>query len=185
MNFNKNAKSIVEPTLLFFGFTIKKEIKGIIEYDHKYLTATMSYDYNSSCEVDFTILFKASNLFYGYNELMGHFYNKKANLSAIQITDENTLIEWLKEVNRFLKDNLNNIINNRTKIQIELERIRLRQINTYEAEKNNRLLREGVEKYWSAKDYPGLVKFLKSYKGEIGETIKGKYEYALKMIAKK
>ena len=34
MDFNKLVKSIVEPLLLFFGFTIKQNIKGIVEYDH-------------------------------------------------------------------------------------------------------------------------------------------------------
>lgn len=182
MNFNKLVKSIVEPTLLFFGFTIKQDIKGVVEYDHSYFVIILSYDYNSSYEVDVTLLFKGSGLFYGYSELEEYFYNSKSNLSATQIKDNNCLIKWLEEINKFLKDNLNSIIDNHKEIQIGLERIRQHQIDNYENERNNRLLNEGVEKYWTVKDYSGLVKFLKSYKREFDGSIKKKYEFALKMI---
>lgn len=182
MNFNKLVKSIVEPVLLFFGFTIKQDIKGIVEYDHSHVKVTLSYDYSSSYEVDLTLLFKGSGLFYGYNELKEYFCNSKSNLSATQIKDEDILIKWLDGVSIFLKENLNRIIDDYKEVEIELEKIRQRQINSYESEKNSRLLSEGVEKYWTMKDYSGLVKFLKSYNGELEGSIKKKYEYASKMI---
>lgn len=185
MDFNKLVKSIIEPVLLFFGFTVKQKIKGIVEYDHSNLIITLSYDYSSSYEVDVTLLFKESGLFYGYNELKQYFYNSKSNLSAIQIKDENTLIKWLEEINKFLKDNLNSIIDNHKEVQIGLERIRQHQIDNYESERNNRLLNEGVEKYWTTKDYSGLVNFLKSYNGELVGSVKKKYEFALKTISEK
>lgn len=181
MDFNKLIKSIVEPVLLFFGFTIKQDIKGIVEYDSSIFVITLSYDYSSSYEVDVTLLFKESGLFYGYSELKQYFYNNKSNLSAAQIKDENTLIEWLEEVNKFLKDNLSSIIDNYKEVQIGLERIRQYRIDNYEIERNNRLLNEGVEKYWTAKDYSGLVNLLKN-KGELVGSVKKKYEFALKMI---
>lgn len=184
MDFNKLVKSIVEPVLLFFGFTIKQDIKGIVEYDYNIFVITLSYDYSSSYEVDVTLLFKESGLFYGYNELKQYFYNSKPNLSATQIKDKNTLIKWLEEVNNFLKENLSSIIDNYKEVQIGLERIRQHQINNYESERNNRLLNEGVERYWMAKDYSGLVNFLKS-KGELAGSVKKKYEFALKMIKEK
>lgn len=182
MDFNKLVKSIIEPVLFCFGFTIKEDIKGIVEYDHRDFVITLSYDYNSSYEVDVTLLFKDSGLFYGYNELRQYFYNIQFNLSVTQIKDENTLIKWLEEVNKFLKDNLNSIIDNRKEVQLGLERIRQHQIDIYETERNNRLLNEGVEKYWTNKDYSGLVNFLKSYKEELVGSIKKKYEFALKTI---
>jgi len=80
---------------------------------------------------------------------------------------------------------LNSIIDNPKEVQIGLERIRKHQIDNYESERNNKLLNEGVEKYWKVKDYSGLVKFLKSYKGELEGSIKKKYEYALTMIREK
>ena len=182
MYFNDIVKSIIEPVLVSFGFTIKQDIIGILEYDHKYLTITLSYDYNSSYEVSMTLLFKENGSFYGYDELEECFYNKKANLSTIQTNDENTLIKWMEEVSRFLKDNLKNIIDNYREVQSRLEGIRQRRVDIYERERNDRLLNEGVEKYWEVKDYSGLVKFLKSYKGEFAGSIKKKYEYALRMI---
>lgn len=141
-----------------------------------------SYDYRSSYEIDVTLLFKESGLFYGYNELKEYFYNSKSNLSSTQIKDEDALIKWLEEVYKFLKDNLNSIVDNHKEVQIGLEIISQYQIDNYESERNNRLLNEGVEKYWTVKDYSGLVKFLKSYKGELGGSVKKKYEFALKMI---
>ncbi len=184
MNFNNLVKLIVEPILILFGFKLKLEIKGILEYDHNYLTITISYDYTSSYEVDVTVLFKESGFFYGYADLKEYFYNSKFNPSTTQIKDENTLVKWLEGVNNFLKDNLNSIIDNYKEIQIGLERIRQRQIDTYESERDNRLLSEGVEKYWMAKDYSGLVNFLKT-KGVLVGSVKRKYEFALKMINEK
>lgn len=181
MEFNKLVKSVVEPVLLFFGFTIKQDIKGIVEYDDGIFVIILSYDYSSSYEVDVTLLFKESGLFYGYSELKQYFYNNKSSLSATQIKDENTLRKWLEEVDKFLKDNLNSIIDNHKEVQIGLERIRQHQIGNYESERNNRLLNEGVEKYWMAKDYSGLVKFLQN-KGELVGSVKKKYEFALKRI---
>ena len=128
MDFNKLIKSTVEPILLFFGFTIKQDVKGSVEYDHSNLVITLSYDYVSSYEVDVTLLFKESGLFYGYNELKEYFYNSKSNLSATQLKDEKTLIKWLEGVDEFLKDNLNTIIYDYKKVQIGLEKIRQRQI---------------------------------------------------------
>lgn len=184
MNFNKLVKSIVEPILLLFEFSIKEDIKGIVEYDYSVFAITLSYDYSSSYEVDMTLLFKESGLFYGYNELKQYFYNSKYNLSATQIKDENTLIKWLEEVQKFLKDNLSTIIDNCKEVQIGLERIRQHQIDNYERQRNNRLLNESVEKYWMTKDYSGLVNLLKN-KGELVGSVKKKYEFALKMIKEK
>lgn len=181
MDFNKYVKLIIEPVLLSFGFTIKQDIKGIVKYDYSILQIILSYDYNSSYEVEVTLLFKQSGAFYGYNELRQYFGNGRFNLSAIQIKDENAMIKWLEEVVNFLKDNLRNIIDNWEKVQIGMERIRRCQINDYESERNNRLLNEGVEKYWVAKDYRGLVDFLKNKEGLAG-SVKKKYEFALKMI---
>jgi len=185
MDFNNLVRSIVEPVLLFFGFKIKQELKGIAEYDLNNLAITISYDLMSSYEVDVTLLFKESGLFYGYSELKEYFYNIEPHLSAVQIKDENTLIEWLQDVKEFLKENLNEIIDDQKDVQKGLERIRQNMINSYESKKNSRLLSESVEKYWAVKDYQGLVKFLKSYNGELGRAIKKKYEYALKMIDEK
>ncbi len=182
MDFNKLVKLIIEPVLLFFGFKIKQDIKGIVEYDNNIFVITLSYDYSSSYEVDVTLLFKESGLFYGYNELRQYFSNSKSNTSATQIKDENSMIKWLEGVDEFFRDNLNNIIQNHKEIQTGLERIRQHQINIYESERNNKLLNEGVEKYWVTKDYSGLVKFLKSYNVELEGSTKKKYEYALKMI---
>ena len=92
MNFNKLVKSIIEPILLLFGFTIKQDIKGIVEYDYGIFVITLSYDYNFSYEVDLTLLFKESGSFYIYNELKQYFYNSKSNFSAAHVKDENTLI---------------------------------------------------------------------------------------------
>jgi hypothetical protein len=185
MNFNKLVKLIVEPVLIFFGFKIQQDIKGIVEYDHHHFKITLSYDYNSSYEVDLTLLFKRSGLFYAYNELKEYFYSSKSDLSATQIKDEETLIKWLDGVSIFLKENLNHIIDDYEKVEIELEKIRKRQVNSYESERNSRLLSEGVDKYWAVKDYSGLIKFLKNYSGELEGSIKKKYEYASKMISRK
>lgn len=184
MDFNKLVKSIIEPVLLFFRFTVKQDIKGIVEYDYSIFVITLSYDYSSSYEVDVTFLFKESGLFYGYNELKQYFYDSKSNRSATQIKDENTLIKWLEEVNNFLKEKLSSIIDNYKEVQIGLERIRKHQIDNYDSERNNKLLTEGVEEYWMAKDYSGLVNFLKN-KGELVGSVKKKYEFALKMIKEK
>lgn len=185
MDFNKLVKSIVEPILLFFGFTIKQDVKGIVEYEHSHFIITLSYDYSSSYEVDVTLLFKESGLLYGYNELKEYFYNSKSNLSATQIKEKDALVKWLDVVGIFLKENLNCIINDYKEVQIGLEKIRQRQIDNYESERNSRILNEGVEKYWVTKEYSGLVRFLKSYNGELDGSIKKKYEYALKMISGK
>lgn len=185
MDFNKLVKSMVEPTLVHFGFSIKLDTKGILEYNNRYLTITMSYDYNTSYEADMTLAFNRSSSFYGYNELAEYFYNPKNSHTAFQTKDENVLIKWLEEVNNFLKDNLKSILDNHEKVQHGLERIRSRQIDAYEKARNDRLLNEGITKYWAAKDYPGLVSFLKEHRGELDEIIRKKYEYALKMTSKK
>ncbi len=185
MNFYNLVTSIVEPILISLGFKLEQNIKGILEYDHNYLTITISYDYNSSYEVDVTVLFKESGLFYGYADLKQYFYDNKSNFSATQIKDENSMIKWLEGVDKFFKDNLNNIIQKNKEIQTGLERIRQYQISIYESERNNKLLNDGVEKYWVTKDYSGLVKFLKNYKGELMGSNKKKYEFALKMIKEK
>ncbi|GAA4439045.1 hypothetical protein GCM10023091_20680 [Ravibacter arvi] len=184
MSFNNLVTSIVEPILVLFGFKLKQDINGILEYDHNYLTITISYDYNSSYEGDVTVLFKESGLFYGYADLKQYFYDNKSNFSATQIINENSMIKWLEGVDKFFKDNLNNIIQNHKVIQTELERIRQHQIDNYESERNKRLLNEGVKKYWMVKDYSGLVNFLKN-KGKLVGSVKKKYEFALKMIKEK
>ena len=185
MNFNKLVKSIVEPVLVFRGFTFKQDIKGIVEYEHSHFQITLSYDYEVSYEINLTLLFRGSGLFYEYNELKAYFLDNKCNLSPNQIKDENTLIKWLEGVSVFLKENLNCIIDKHKEVQVELEKIRQRQIINYEEARNSILLSEGIEKCWRVKDYSGLTKFLKNYNGELEGSIKKKYEYALKMIREK
>jgi hypothetical protein len=161
---------------------VKQEINGILEYEHDNLIIIMSYDYNSSYEVDMTLLFKGSGLFYGYSELTEYFCGNKENRFAIQIKEENILMKWLKEVNDLLNGHLGKIIYDPEEVQAGLEKIRRRKIDDYERERNSRLLNTGVEQYWTKRDYPGLVKFLKNYHGILEGSVKKKYDYALKMI---
>ena len=90
----------------------------------------------------------------------------------------------MQEVNNFLKENLNRIIVDYKEVEIGLESLRQRQISKYEAERNNRILNECIEKYWMTKNYSGLVNLLKD-KGELLGSVKKKYEFALKMIKEK
>lgn len=185
MDFNKQVKAIVEPTLINFGFEKQQDIQGILEYNHTELNITLAYDYNSSYEVDITLLFKLSGSFYGYKEIKEYFNNQKANSSAVQIVDENIMIRWLEDLNNLLRDNLSEIISNPNKVQTGLQKIRQRQIDIIEIKENEKLLNAGVEKYWRDKDYFQLVKFLNSHGGQLTGSIKKKYEYAVKMIGRR
>lgn len=185
MDFNSLVKLIVEPVLIQFQFVIKQSLNGIIEYENNDLTITISYDLNLSYEVDLTLLFKENNSFCSYNELREYFYNEKVKPDAVQIREMNTLIKWLEGVNIFLQENLNLIIRNHIEIQIKLNEIQHRRANNYENEKKNQYLDEKVKKYWIAKDYIGLTKFLKTYYGELPKSIKKKYDFALKATGEK
>jgi hypothetical protein len=185
MNFNELAKSVLEPTLLHFDFTLKREIRGLLEYDHKILKISISYDYSLSYELDVTFSFKTTGIFYGYNDMRELFYNQKSSLIATQIKDEDILTNWLADIQSFLKKYLPDLINNHEKICSKLEAIRKQQIDNYEKNRNESILKKEVEKYWASKDYYGLVNYLKGYHGEFEGSIKKKYEYALKMIEKK
>lgn len=79
---------------------------------------------------------------------------------------------------------MNRIIVDYKEVEIGLESLRQRQISKYEAERNNRILNECIEKYWMTKNYSGLVNLLKD-KGELLGSVKKKYEFALKMIKEK
>ncbi|RXK80779.1 hypothetical protein [Filimonas effusa] len=181
MDFNELVKLIIEPTLFLADFSAGKEMRGSIEYEHRLLKLSFSYDYNSSYEVGVFLIFKGNNIFYEYNQLKVLYCNKDLDLTAIQLKDEDALKRWLLNVNKILNENLNEVINNAAEVRRKLEEIRQLQVNRFQQERKIKRFNEAVEKYWRAKDYSGLVNFLKDYNKPIEGSVKLKYDYALKM----
>lgn len=182
MDFNKLVKSIIEPTLLLFKFTVGKEMKGIVEYEHKLVKFLFSYDYNSSYEVSISLLFKESNMIYEYNQLKVLFCNKNFDLIAFQVKDEGSLVKWLQTIRKKLQENINEIVNDSANVEGKLEKIRQLQADAYQQEKEIKRLNELVDTYWKTKDYQALVNLVNNYDKPVEGSVKMKYDYAIKNL---
>ena len=182
MEFNKIVTEILNSVLSLFGFAIKKESKGIIEYEHKILSISITYDFNRSFEVDVNFHFKANNEFYTLAELKEYLYQEKNRFIATQISEEDKLKSWVQEVKVFLEKHMDELIKNHVKVCFELDGLRKQNVIDYNNERDERFLREDVDKLWKSKDYVGLVELIENYKGTIDGTIKKKYEYAIKKV---
>lgn len=180
MNFNKTVKDIIGSVFSLFEFVLKKESKGIIEYEHKILSISITYDFNRSFEVDVNFHFKANDEFYTIAELREYLYKEKNQFIATQILEKDKLKLWLQEVKVLLEKHLDKLIQNHVKICFELDGLRKQNVIDYNREHNERFFRDDLEKRWKSKDYVGLVRLVDNYKGTIDGVIKKKYEYAIK-----
>lgn len=182
MNFSKIVKEILDSILGLFGFTLKKESTGIIEYEHKVLSISITYDFTRSFEVDVNFYFKANNESYSLAELKEYFDKEKNRFIATQILEDEKLKTWVQEVRVFLEDHLDELIKNHVKICFELDGLRKQNVVDYSNERDERFFKEGVDKLWNSKDYVGLIKLVENYKGNIDGALKKKYEYAVKKV---
>lgn len=184
MEFNKLVKAIVEPTLYSFSFFPKEEVDGLLTYANDTMIISLSYDYNRSFEVDVTFTLKSNGKSFSYSLVKAYFVREVFNLIATQLTNTHELRNWLEGVEIFLRKNLGAMVALNEEVCDQLEKVQNRLAQDFEKEKQGRIIRERVDEYWGERDYYGLVEFLKSSSGEYEDSIKKKYEYALKMLQK-
>ena len=182
MNFRKIVKKILGSVFSLFRFTLQSESKGAVEYEHKVLVISISYDFTRSFEVDVNFHFKANNKSYTLSELREYLDKEKNQFRAIQILDDDKLKIWTQDVKGFLENHLNELIKNHVKICFELDGLREQNVKDYNDDREVKFFKEDVDKFWSDKDYTGLVEFVKKHKGNIDGALKKKYEYALKKV---
>ena len=182
MNFNKIVKEILSSVLSLFEFALKQESKGIIEFNHKVLSISFTYDFNKSFEVDVNFHFKANNEFYTLAELKEYLDKEKNRFIATQILEEDKLKSWVQEVKVFLEKHLDELVQNHVKMCFEMDGLRKQNVIDYNSERDERFFREDIDKFWKSKDYVGLVALIENYTGTIDGAIKKKYKYAIKKI---
>jgi hypothetical protein len=186
MDFNKLERSIVEPVLFSFGFVLKDETEGGLEYGHTELDITIAYDYKVSYEVDVMFLFKYNNTCYVFRELKEYLYGLPPNLTAAtQITDEAVMIQWLESVKAFFEEKLAYILENIVQVGTDLKHKKEQENEVYAQERDNRQLQVEIEKLWSDKDYAGLVKLLEKHSDSLEGSTRKKYEYAISRTGKR
>ncbi|QLG44897.1 hypothetical protein [Costertonia aggregata] len=183
MNFNIIIKEILGSVLNLFGFTLKEESKGIIEYDHEKMSISFSYDFNRSFEVVANFLFKANNKSYKFGELKEFLIKENNRFTTIQILEDDKLKTWAKELKIFLQNHLDFIIKNHAKVCFELDVIRKQNVLEYNNERDERYFKEDVDRLWKDKDYMKLTKLIENYKGNLDSSLKKKYEYAIKRLS--
>lgn len=181
MNFNEIVKDILGSIFRLFGFHLRKELKGIVEYEHKVLLISIAYDFTRSFEVNVNFHFKTNNQSYSLEELKEYFYKEKSQF-AVQILEEYKMKYWLEKFKVFLENHLKELTDNYVKICFELDGLRHQNVIDYNRERDERFFKEDVEKLWKSKDYIGLVGLIDNYKGIVDGALKKKYEYAIKKV---
>jgi hypothetical protein len=182
MNFNKIVKNILGSTFSMFGFFLKKEYKGLVEYEHKdkVLMISISYDFSRSFEVDLNFYFKANNTSYNLSELKEYFNKNKNQFIAIQILNDAKLKVWIQEVKVFLEKHIDELVKNNIKICFELNGLREHNVIDYNNDREAKIFKKDIDKYWNDKNYVRLIECVNNYKGIIEGSLKKKFEYALK-----
>jgi hypothetical protein len=183
MSFNKIVKEILGSILSLCEFTLNNESRGVIEYEHKLLLISITYDFARSFELDVNFYFKANNQSYSLAELKEYFDKKKNRFIATQILEDDKLKAWVVEVKMFLENHLYELIKDHVVICFELDSMRKQKTNFYNNERDERFFKEDVEKLWNNKDYVRLIKLVQNYKGNIDDISKKKYEYAIKKVS--
>jgi len=143
---------------------------------------SISYDFSRSFEVDINFNFKSNNESYTLSELKEYFNKEKNQFIATQILNDDKLKTWVQEVKVFLENNLDELIKNNIKICFELDGLREQSAIDYNNERETKVFKEEIDKYWNNKNYERLIELVKKYNGNIEGSLKKKYEYVLKKI---
>ncbi|WP_285008661.1 hypothetical protein [Pedobacter faecalis] len=183
MNFNKLVKEYLSPTLRQFGFEVVDDFMGFITFKNDEITVILSYDHNSSYEVDMVLCFGSYSICYGYSEL-NELFNSEQKLSATQICNTPFLVRWLEEIDIFLRSKLEYVLSNTQIVHKALQVVQQRRLEILEKEQDQGI-RGRLDELWQSKDYVGFIRHMREYGGHLEGSIEAKYKYALKMINKK